>query len=172
MSRPLRLMNKLVSVLLLLISALALSAAVFTHPVATVNVPGAWDKDPDSSDTTLILNSRTAGQEIVVTVVRLKKGATDADQIAEATMKVFKVRLSAAQSLSNGGVKFDDPEVTSAHASMVCTCRGYDARKRIRMVFRVEGSPDQVRSTSIYDHTGQSAETFRTWSSAMLAGVR
>jgi hypothetical protein len=165
-------MKKPISVLVALVASLIASGAEFKHAAATVDAPGVWEKDKESSDDTLILNSKPQGQQIVVSILSLKKEATDLDQIADAAAKMLDVRLKSAQKLSGGGVKFDNPEVSTTDFAVVCVCRGYAAKDKVRMAFRIEGASKTVRSISVYDYTGQSADEFQKWSTAILAGVK
>jgi hypothetical protein len=102
-------MKKPISLLLALIASLGASGAGFKHAAASVDAPGAWEKDKESADDTLILNSKPQGQQIVVSILVLKKEAADLDQIADASAKILEVRLTGAQKLSGGGAKFDNP---------------------------------------------------------------
>jgi hypothetical protein len=148
-----------------------ISGVEIKHAVATVEVHGEWEKDKESGDDTLILNSKPEGHQIVVSILNLWKEAADLDQIVDTSKKIFALRLSAAQKLSPD-VKFENPEVSNTDSSILCICRGFAPKEKVRIAIRIEGSSKTVRSTSIYDYTGQSAEVFQRWSTEVLAGVK
>ncbi len=165
-------MRKIVSVATALFASLTASGAESKYPAATVDVPGAWEKDQESTVDELTLNSKPEGQQIIVSVLRVKKELTDLDQVADIAAKIYEMRVKAFLTLSKGTAKFDKPESAATETSVVCVCRGYVEKDKVRMAVRVEATSKIVRSTSVYDYTGQSAEEFQKWSTAILAGVK
>src|SRR4051812_16712510 len=122
-------MKRLTFLVVLLGYSTLVSGAELKHAAATVDVRGEWEKDKESSDDILILNSRPEGRQIVVSVLRLKKETADLDQIVNAAMKIFEARLKSAQKLSPD-VKFGNPEVSNSESTILCVCRGFSPKEK------------------------------------------
>jgi len=144
------------------------------HPAAKVEVPGSWEKDQQSTDEELTLNSKPEGRQIIVCVLCLKEEPKNRNQAADIAAKIYEMRLKAFLKLSAGTAKFDQPQSGVSETGVVCLCRGCDQKNRVRMAVRIEASMKSriVRSTSVYDYTGMSGEDFVSWSNSILEGVR
>jgi hypothetical protein len=167
-------MKKLLPALAAFLAVSCGGAAEFKHAVATVEVGGSWQKDGESSEDTLILNSKPEGHQIVISALLLKKEPKDIDELMAVAVQIYQKRMAAFMVLSKDTAQFEKPETDATESSVTCRCRAYSKRDGTRMSVRIEANATTriIRSTSIYDYTGMPAEDFAKWSDTMLEGVK
>ena len=164
-------MKNLVTLALVIIGLSLIRAAEFKHPVGNITIPGDWEKDPDSTDEELVLNSRPEGQQVII---GLRKARTEIPKkkFRPVIDEELKIRRRLAEKVSGGDVALEEPVVTESQSGATGLFRAFDRNHHVRLAVRIDVSRSGTRYSSIYDYSGKSAEEFTKYSKSVFDAVK